>query len=342
MANITSIRSFLKDTQAGLDLLLSLTDEQLESREKFGDMKNMLLTEREAADRLVTEIREWHLDHVTGFGFKAKKRHLEEALENFEMERSSDLFAKPTSTYTPAGEGETYTPLVAAIRAAEAEEGKIRIEGKTYTPLLSRTPLMDAMRAAAESEADGNVDAAPLDEPEERVPTLAEVIAAPIDDREEEEVQPPLLVDLFAENVEPCDDEEPDPAARATSLYDSIRRLDLRKTATAALEDADIRNLGQLISQTPDYLLSLPQFGTASLDDVVEGLKALGLDWPNGERAKEATSDAQEILRRNSAYARAYYRKHRKKILKQQSDYRRDVRNKLQKLEDISNEGGDQ
>ena len=319
MANITSIRSFLKDTQAGLDLLLSLTDEQLESREKFGDMKNMLLTEREAADRLVTEIREWHLDHVTGFGFKAKKRHLEEALENFEMERSSDLFAKPTSTYTPAGEGETYTPLVAAIRAAEAEEGKIRIEGKTY-----------------------NVDAAPLDEPEERVPTLAEVIAAPIDDREEEEVQPPLLVDLFAENVEPCDDEEPDPAARATSLYDSIRRLDLRKTATAALEDADIRNLGQLISQTPAYLLSLPHFGTASLDNVVEGLNALGLDWPNGERAKEATSDAQEILRRNSAYARAYYRKHRKKILKQQSDYRRDVRNKLQKLEDISNEGGDQ
>jgi hypothetical protein len=300
MANITSIRSFLKDTQAGLDLLLSLTDEQLEDREKFADMKNMLLTEREAADKLITEIREWHLGHVTGFGFKAKKRHLEEALENFEMERSSDLFAKPTSTYTPAGEGKTYNAY--------------------------------------------NVDAAPLDEPEERVPTLAEVIAAPIDDREEEEeeVQPPLLVDLFAENVEPCDDEEPDPAARATSLYDSIRRLDLRKTATAALEDADIRNLGQLISQTPDYLLSLPQFGTASLDDVVEGLKALGLDWPNGERAKEATSDAQEILRRNSAYARAYYRKHRKKILKQQSDYRRDVRNKLQKLEDISNEGGDQ
>lgn len=315
MANITSIRSFLKDTQAGLDLLLSLTDEQLESREKFADMKNMLLTEREAADKFITEIREWHLKHVTGFGFKAKKRHLEEALENFEMGRSSDLLAKPTSTYTPAGEGKTYTPLVAAIRAAEAEEGKIRIEGKTY-----------------------NVDAAPLDELEERVPTLAEVIAAPIDDREEEkeEAQLPLLADLIAE---PQEEEKPDPSLRATSLYDSIRRLNLRKNATAALEDADICNLGQLISQTPDYLLSLPYFGTASMDDVVEGLNALGLDWPNGERAKEATSDAQEILRRNSAYAQAYYKKHRNKILKQQSDYRRDVRDKLQKLEDISNEG---
>ncbi len=137
----------------------------------------------------------------------------------------------------------------------------------------------------------------------------------------------------------PCDDEESDPAVRATSLYDSIRRLDLRKNATAALEDADICNLGQLISQTPDYLLSLPQFGTASLDDVREGLNALGLDWPDGEREQEATSVAQDILRRNAAYARAYYRKNRKKILKQQSDYRRDVRNKLQKLEDISNEG---
>ena len=304
MANITSIRSFLKDTQAGLDLLLSLTDEQLESREKFADMKNMLLTEREAADKFITEIREWHLNHVTGFGFKAKKRHLEEALENFEMKRSSGLSAKPTIPDTPP----------------------------------SRTPLMDAMRAAAESEADGNVDAAPLDEPEERVPTLAEVIAAPIYDREEEkeEAQLPLLADLIAE---PREEEKPDPSLRATSLYDSIRRLNLRKNATAALEDADICNLGQLISQTPDYLLSLPYFGTASMDDVVEGLNALGLDWPNGERAEEATSDAQEILRRNSAYARAYYKKHRNKILKQQSDYRRDVRDKLQKLEDISNEG---
>lgn len=304
MANITSIRSFLKDTQAGLDLLLSLTDEQLESREKFADMKNMLLTEREAADKFITEIREWHLNHVTGFGFKAKKRHLEEVLENFEMKRSSGLSAKPTIPDTPP----------------------------------SRTPLMDAMRAAAESEADGNVDAAPLDEPEERVPTLAEVIAAPIYDREEEkeEAQLPLLADLIAE---PREEEKPDPSLRATSLYDSIRRLNLRKNATAALEDADICNLGQLISQTPDYLLSLPYFGTASMDDVVEGLNALGLDWPNGERAEEATSDAQEILRRNSAYARAYYKKHRNKILKQQSDYRRDVRDKLQKLEDISNEG---
>ena len=304
MANITSIRSFLKDTQAGLDLLLSLTDEQLESREKFADMKNMLLTEREAADKFITEIREWHLNHVTGFGFKAKKRHLEEVLENFEMKRSSGLSAKPTIPDTPP----------------------------------SRTPLMDAMRAAAESEADGNIDAAPLDEPEERVPTLAEVIAAPIYDREEEkeEAQLPLLADLIAE---PREEEKPDPSLRATSLYDSIRRLNLRKNATAALEDADICNLGQLISQTPDYLLSLPYFGTASMDDVVEGLNALGLDWPNGERAEEATSDAQEILRRNSAYARAYYKKHRNKILKQQSDYRRDVRDKLQKLEDISNEG---
>ena len=301
MANITSIRSFLKDTQAGLDLLLSLTDEQLESREKFADMKNMLLTEREAADKFITEIREWHLNHVTGFGFKAKKRHLEEALENFEMKRSSGLSAKPTIPDTPP----------------------------------SRTPLTDALRAAAESE--GNVFA-PLDELEERVPTLAEVIAAPIDDREEEkeEAQLPLLADLIAE---PREEEKPDPSLRATSLYDSIRRLNLRKNATAALEDADICNLGQLISQTPDYLLSLPYFGTASMDDVVEGLNALGLDWPNGERAEEATSDAQEILRRNSAYARAYYKKHRNKILKQQSDYRRDVRDKLQKLEDISNEG---
>ena len=297
MANTTSIRSFLKDTQAGLDLLLSLTDEQLESREKFADMKNMLLTEREAADRLVTELRDHHLNHVTGMGFKAKKAHLEEALENFETERSSDLFAKPTSTYTPAGEGKTYT-------TAE------------WHPVS-------------------------VDESEEKVPTLAEVLAAPIDDREEEEeeVQPPLLVDLIAENIEPWEDEELDPAVRATSLYDSIRRLDLRKNATAALEDADIHTLGQLISQTPDYLLSLPHFGTASLDDVREGLNALGLDWPDGEREQEATSDAQDILRKNATYARAYYRKNRKKILKQQSDYRRDVRNKLQKLEDISNEG---
>ena len=58
MANTTSIRSFLEDTQAGLELLLSLTDEQLESREKLADMKNMLLIEREAADRLVTELPE--------------------------------------------------------------------------------------------------------------------------------------------------------------------------------------------------------------------------------------------------------------------------------------------
>jgi len=313
MTKISSLRTLLENTQAGLDLLMEMDDVQLDIRDRAADLTSALQQEREAADELIEGLREVHIGSgPRGMGYKGKRAHLEELVEAYDEARD-----------------EAATML--------AEGGDARAEA--------------------------------------RVANVVKDIVPPSEEEEEEEEEITSLADLIAENIDGSftpEDGWSDPTSRTTSFYDSIRRLGLRKNAITALEKADICNLGQLISQTPDYLLSLHQFGTGSLDNVLEGLDALGLDWPNGKHVqgleglwkhknKEVTTTndqldfgtpakpvldpeekRKEVRRRNAAYARTYYKKNRKKILKQQSVYRQRTRVRLQDLEAKANEGGDQ
>ena len=276
MANITSIRSFLKDTQAGLDLLLSQTDEQLKSHERIADLTNMLLNEREAADRLLDGLRECHLKHVTGMGFKAKKAHLEEIIENFETDRDSELFAKPA--YTSAGEGKTYTPVTPLVAAAEAE-------------------------AEAEAEA-----------PE--VPSLATILGA---------------------NTEP---EEIPRDVRAVSSFDSIESLGIPHNAVKALLGEGLVNVGQVTDQTPEYLLTLPNFGPAALQSLLaafydgavtwEAADELGISSFSSKKELEEALDVKELNKKKArAYAKGWYRKNKERIRASQRRSRQ--RNKIQR-----------
>ena len=318
MTKISSLRSLFENTQAGLDLLMEMTDDQLDNREKVAELTSALLQERESADELVAGLREVHIGSgPRGMGYKGKKAHLEALLDEF----------------------------------AEARD-----------------------EAAAMLAKGGDARA------EARVASAVEDIVPPSEEEEEEEI--PSLADLIAENIDGSftpEDETPDPTKRVASQHDSVRGLGLRKNAVRALELANIYSIGQLISQTPDYLLSLHQFGAASMEDVQIGLDALDFEWPNGqlfratggagetplgrlirgddlfqteeeENRKEEEEEnrkeeekRKEVRRRNAAYARAYYRKNRKKILKQQSVYRRRTRVRIQDLEaKVSDERGGQ
>ena len=295
MNQTPTLRTLLENTEAALSLLMELTDEQLNDREKVNELTSCLHQEREAAYELVAGLREVHIGSgPRGMGYKGKREHLEELVAAYD---------------------ETRDELAAML----AKGGDARAEARVANAVKDIVPPSEEEEAEEEEE-------------------------------EEEEI--PSLADLIAENIDGSftpEDETPDPTLRTTSLYDSVRRLGLRKNAIIALEKADICNLGQLISQTPDYLLSLHQFGASSLDDVQIGLDALDLDWPSKEVTTtddppelDQEEKRKEVLRRNAAYARAYYRKNRKKILKQQSVYRRRTRVHMQDLEAKANERGDQ
>ena len=227
MTKISSLRTLLENTQAGLDLLMEMDDVQLDIRDRAADLTSALQQEREAADELIAGLREFHLNNRTrGMGRKGQWKHLHALVDAFDEAR------------------EEWTAML-------AEGGDARAEA--------------------------------------RVANVVKDIVPPSEEEEEEEEEITSLADLIAENIDGSftpEDGWSDPTSRTTSFYDSIRRLGLRKNAITALEKADICNLGQLISQTPDYLLSLHQFGTGSLDNVLEGLDALGLDWPNGKHVQ--------------------------------------------------------
>lgn len=79
----------LQNTVAAVELILeSVDDETLYNRERIAELTEVLLLERQAADELVEGLTEIHLGHVKGMGFKAKKRHLEGAIEDYEQARS--------------------------------------------------------------------------------------------------------------------------------------------------------------------------------------------------------------------------------------------------------------
>ena len=277
MANITSIRSFLKDTQAGLDLLLSQTDEQLKSHERIADLTNMLLNEREAADRLLDGLREGHLKHVTGMGFKAKKAHLEEIIENFETDRESELFAKPAYTSSP--------------------------------PIPRLTPAAEEAIAAAAAAEEAEAEA-----PE--VPSLATILGA---------------------NTEP---EEIPRDVRAVSSFDSIESLGIPHNAVKALLGEGLVNVGQVTDQTPEYLLTLPNFGPAALQSLLaafydgavtwEAADELGISSFSSKKELEEALDIKELNKKQArAYAKGWYRKNKERIRASQRRSRQ--RNKIQR-----------
>tara|TARA_R100001082_G_C4357272_1_gene157486 strand:+ start:910 stop:1776 length:867 start_codon:yes stop_codon:yes gene_type:complete len=284
MANITSIRSFLKDTQAGLDLLLSQTDEQLKSHERIADLTNMLLNEREAADRLLDGLRECHLKHVTGMGFKAKKAHLEEIIENFETDREyfetdheSELFAKPAYTSSP--------------------------------PIPRLTPAAEEAIAAAAAAAAEEAEA-----PE--VPSLATILGA---------------------NTEP---EEIPRDVRAVSSFDSIESLGIPHNAVKALLGEGLVNVGQVTDQTPEYLLTLPNFGPAALQSLLaafydgavtwEAADELGISSFSSKKELEEALDIKELNKKQArAYSKGWYRKNKERIRASQRRSRQ--RNKIQR-----------
>ena len=313
MNQTPTLRTLLENTEAALSLLMEMTDEQLNGREKVNELTSCLHQEREAADELVAQLRDVHIGiGPSGLGFKGKREHLEELVAAYD---------------------ETREELAAML----AKGGDARAEA----------------RVASAVE-----DIVPPSEEEEVVPSLADVLAENIDGSFTPE------------------DETPDPTARVASQHDSVRGLGLRKNAVTALERANIYSIGQLISQTPDYLLSLHQFGAASMEDVRIGLDALDFEWPNGrlfratggagetplgrlirgadlrqteeeedrkeEEERTRLDKEKEIRRRKAKVARQYYRKNRKKILKQQSVYRRRARVRLRELEAKVNERGDQ
>lgn len=319
MNQISTLRSLLENNQVTLDRLLSLTDGQLNNRGKLVELTSALQQEREAADELIAGLRDVHIGSgPRGMGYKGKRAHLEALLDEF---------------------GEARDEASAMLR----EGGDARAEARLNEVVEnitgeSRGRVDSTCREQSHKDAGATPAASTPEEEEEEVRSLTDVIA-----------QGQGILDLGKV------DEEPD-TARATSLYDSVRRLGLRKNAITALEDADIHNLGQLISQTPDYLLSLHQFGATSLDHVLVGLDALDLEWPNG-RLFRATGGAGEtplgrltrgnteehVTRRHkAAAARQYYHRNRKKILKKQAAYRRAARVRLQELETKVNERGNQ
>jgi len=315
MNQISSLRSLLENTQAGLDLLMEMDDVQLDIRDRAADLTSALQQEREAADELIEGLREFHLNNRTrGMGRKGQWKHLHALVDAFDEAR------------------EEWTAMLAKGGDARAEA---------------------------------------------RVASVVEDIVPPSEEEEEEEEEEvvPSLADVLAENIDGSftpEDKKPDLTARVASQHDSVRGLGLRKHAIAALEQANIYSIGQLIRQTPDYLLSLHQFGAASMDDVRIGLDALDFEWPNGrlfgagetplgrlirgadlrqteeeedrkeEEERTRLDKEKEIRLHKAAVARQYYRKNRKKILKQQSVYRQRTRVRIQDLEAKANERGDQ
>ena len=274
MANTTSIRSFLKDTQAGLDLLLSLTDEQLESREKLADLTKTLSVERAAANDLLDGLREVHLKHQRGYGVKAKRAHLEEIIETYEGQRFNNVYSLNPD-----------------------EPPNLRA--------LIRQGVDDCEEEAQATE----------------IPSISDLIAEAHANREGRGTGRTVVA------------EEPDLLERVVSQHDSVRNLDLRKNATTALEKANIHNIGQLLQQTPLYLLSLPQFGPTSLDDAQESLDRLGFEWrfANNEDLEKSREERAKADRQRKA--RAYYRKNRKRILKKQRAYKQAKVDRLRELE---------
>ena len=383
MKQIPTLRSLLENTQAGLDLLMEVTDEQLTGREKVNELTSALQQEREAADELTAGLRDVHLGSgPRGMGYKGKKAHLWALLDEFAEARDGaaallreggDARAEDrlnvnevveTITSVPSSEADVTITKIDPIPDFDQShvylsDGRVllhfhnpehhddRVEGRVEVgSRLATTTVLDDNTINGEELTvyhfvRGRVDSTCHDNDEDAgatpaASTLADVLAAPIDD-----------------SCAP-EDEEPAPTLRATSGYDSVRRLGLRKNAITALEKADICNLGQLISQTPNYLLSLHQFGSTSLDDVLEGLDALDIDWPNGNHLRGSgprplssrghtqpeleDRKKEEVLRQKATAARQYYHKNRKKILEKKAASKQAALARLRELEAKVNE----
>tara|TARA_Y100001973_G_C5186640_1_gene328268 strand:- start:1231 stop:2100 length:870 start_codon:yes stop_codon:yes gene_type:complete len=138
----------LQDTVAAVELILESVDSQtLYNRERIAELTEVLLLERQAADELVEGLTEIHLGHVKGMGFKAKKRHLEGAIEDYEQARSEahKKLAEPAN----------------ARAKARLEQDRIAAEDKADEP--EPVKLLADLVAEAQSGIDEDTDETELE-----------------------------------------------------------------------------------------------------------------------------------------------------------------------------------
>ena len=138
----------LQDTVAAVELILESVDSQtLYNRERIAELTEVLLLERQAADELVEGLTEIHLGHVKGMGFKAKKRHLEGAIEDYEQARSEahKKLAEPAN----------------ARAKARLEQDRIAAEDKADEP--EPVKLLADLVASAQSHIDEDTDETELE-----------------------------------------------------------------------------------------------------------------------------------------------------------------------------------
>tara|TARA_R100001440_G_scaffold65782_1_gene86707 strand:+ start:232 stop:1101 length:870 start_codon:yes stop_codon:yes gene_type:complete len=138
----------LQNTVAAVELILeSVDDETLYNRERIAELTEVLLLERQAADELVEGLTEIHLGHVKGMGFKAKKRHLEGAIEDYEQARSEahKKLAEPAN----------------ARAKARLEQDRIAAEDKADEP--EPVKLLADLVASAQSHIDEDTDETELE-----------------------------------------------------------------------------------------------------------------------------------------------------------------------------------
>ena len=84
MKQISTLRTLFENTQAGFDLLMEMTDGQLDNYEKVTELTCVLKQEREAADELIAGLRDVHLGSgPRGMGYKGKKAHLWALVDEF-------------------------------------------------------------------------------------------------------------------------------------------------------------------------------------------------------------------------------------------------------------------
>jgi len=138
----------LQNTVAAVELILeSVDDETLYNRERIAELTEVLLLERQAADELVEGLTEIHLGHVKGMGFKAKKRHLEGAIEDYEQARSEahKKLSEPAN----------------ARAKARLEQDRIAAENKADEP--EPVKLLADLVAEAQSRIDEDTDETELE-----------------------------------------------------------------------------------------------------------------------------------------------------------------------------------